>query len=205
MSQAEPVDESKCWVERLDGDHPDQQNAICELQTMLQVRIARAFRGQAKVDDAFVDDAVQDSLTAILASLDQFNGTSRFTTWATTIAVRTAIREMRRLRWKDASLNHLIDGKSHSIEPTTLADDPAAQAESSELIQQMHRIINEELTEKQRNVLLAHLRGMPQAEIGRHMGMNRNAVYKLGFDARLKLKEKLIAAGFSPSDLISMG
>ena len=65
----------------------------------------------------------------------------------------------------------------------------------------MYRIINEELTEKQRDVLLAHLRGMPQAEIGRAMGANRNAVYKLGFDARKRLKEELTKAGYSPEDL----
>lgn len=201
MSEVELVEEARRWVERLGPNNPDQAATITELGSLLKTRVRKAFRGQSKVDDAFVDDVVQDSLTTILGSLNMFNGSSRFTTWATTIAVRTAIREMRRMRWKDTSLNQMIEGESRPMEPVSSANDPAAKAGASEVIQEMHRIINEELTEKQREVLLAHLRGMPQAEIGRQMDMNRNAVYKVGFDARLKLKEKLLAAGYTSSDL----
>ena len=168
---------------------------------MLKGRLARAFRGEAKIDASFIDDAVQDSLASILSSLDQFEGKSLFTTWATTLAVRTVIREMRRLRWKDTSLDQLMAKHSAVVERPSSQDNPEAKATSAQLVETMYRIIREDLSEKQRDVLLAHLRGMPQAEIGRRLGSKRNAVYKLGFDARKKLKEGLVAAGYSAEDL----
>ena len=38
---------------------------------------------------------------------------------------------------------------------------------------------------------------MPQEEIGRRIGSNRNAVYKLLHDARKKLKSALERAGYT--------
>ena len=175
---------------------------MLELGDVLRGRVARAFRNQPKVDSAFVDDVVQDSLTSILNSVQQFEGKSQFLTWATTLAVRTAIRQMRRLRWKDTSLDQLLGDDRRSIDLVDAGQsDPVAKASSAQLIEAMYRIINEELTDKQREVLLAHLNGMPQAEIGRRMGTNRNAVYKLGFDARKRLKDELAKAGYSAEDL----
>ena len=193
--------EADDWISRLAPTSTHQSDAIVELGELLKRRVARAFRTNAKVDGAFVDDVVQDSLTAILNSIEQFSGNSRFETWATTIAVRTALRETRRLRWKDTSLDQIMSQSSQVVEPTSTNDDPAGIATASELVATMHRLINEKLTEKQRQVVLAHLRGMPQAEIGRELGMNRNAIYKVGFDARKKLKDELIGAGFSSADL----
>ena len=65
----------------------------------------------------------------------------------------------------------------------------------------MYGVIERELTEKQRTALLAELKGMPLEEIGRRLGSNRNAVYKLTHDARKRLKKHLEAAGYSAADL----
>lgn len=191
------------WVAQLTNAGPEQDLALIKLGEILRQRIVRAFRNQPKVDSAFVDDVIQDSLAGILDSVDQFQGKSQFLTWATTLAVRTAIRQMRRQRWKDVSLDQMIGNQSAAIESAeeTNRGDPVAKASTAQLLETMHRIINEDLTEKQREVLLAHLGGMPQAEIGRRMGSSRNAVYKLGFDARKRLKEKLTMAGYSAEDL----
>ena len=42
---------------------------------------------------------------------------------------------------------------------------------------------------------------MPQDEIARHVGSNRNAVYKLTHDARKRLKQGLEAAGYTAEDI----
>ena len=190
------------WVNRLNRSGPDQDQALLELGDLLKKRIRHAFRNQPKVNDAFVDDVVQDSLTGILNSIHQFQGASKFMTWATTLTVRTAIRQMRRQRWKDTSLDQILSQNPGAIETTGVdRGDPSAKASSNQLVETMYRIINEDLTDKQREVLLAHLRGMPQAEIGRRMGATRNAVYKLGFDARKRLKNGLVKAGYSADDL----
>ena len=65
----------------------------------------------------------------------------------------------------------------------------------------MYRIINTELTEKQRTALFAELGGLPQEEIGRRTGSNRNAIYKLTHDARKRLKQGLATAGYTVADL----
>jgi RNA polymerase sigma-70 factor, ECF subfamily len=65
----------------------------------------------------------------------------------------------------------------------------------------MHKIIRTGLTEKQRSALLAELRGMSQDEIARHLGSNRNAIYKLTHDARRRLKRGLESAGFTAEDI----
>ncbi len=54
------------WVARLSQAGPIQDNALVELADLLSGRLTRAFKGESKVDSAFVADAVQDSLTSIL-------------------------------------------------------------------------------------------------------------------------------------------
>ncbi|WP_182865860.1 RNA polymerase sigma factor [Rhodopirellula sp. JC639] len=190
------------WVDKLTRVGPEQDAALVELGELLKVRVKRAFKSRPKADSSFVDDVVQDSLATILASIRQFDGESKFTSWATTLAVRTALRQMRRLNWQDTSLDQMLSHNPAKVESRSPSgSDPAAIALSKQMVESMYRIINYELTDKQREVLLAHLNGMPQAEIGRRMNTSRNAVYKLGFDARKRLRDGLIAAGYSAEDL----
>ena len=191
------------WVASLSDEGFRQNEALVELGELLKKRLERSFRGQAKVDSSFIDDVVQDSLTTILNSLSQFQGKSQFATWATTLAVRTAIREMRRMRWKDTSLDQMLQGESERVLGVSKEERPESQSDSREMVATMYHVIENDLTKMQREVLMAHLNGMPQAEIGRHLGKNRNAIYKLGFDARKKLKEGMVKAGFSAEDLES--
>ena len=65
----------------------------------------------------------------------------------------------------------------------------------------MYEVMESHLTEKQRTALLAELGGMPQSEIGRHLGSNRNAVYKLTHDARKRLRQGLEDAGYGAEDV----
>jgi len=68
----------------------------------------------------------------------------------------------------------------------------------------MHGLIQNDLTEKQRVALLAELKEMPQDEIARHIGSNRNAVYKLTHDARKRLKQGFEAVGYEMTDIQSI-
>jgi RNA polymerase sigma-70 factor (ECF subfamily) len=63
------------------------------------------------------------------------------------------------------------------------------------VLAEMHRVIETELTDRQRQALVAEFKGMPQAEIAARMGLTRNALYKLTHDARQNLKRGLEAAG----------
>ena len=53
------------------------------------------------------EDLAQDATLRVLENIDSFRGDSRFTTWATKIAVRVAISDLRRARYKDFSLDDL--------------------------------------------------------------------------------------------------
>lgn len=57
------------------------------------------------------------------------------------------------------------------------------------------KLIRNQLTPRQRSVLLAELNAMPQDEIARQMSFTRNAAYKLSHDARKGLRRPLEAAG----------
>jgi len=67
------------------------------------------------------------------------------------------------------------------------------------LVDEMYRIIDAELTEKQRTALLAELKGMPLEEIGHRMGSNRNAIVMLGTLAITFLTTALAVRGVEPS------
>ena len=191
------------WVERLTADEEQQSVALSELRAQLVRRLHRAFLSNSNVNEAFIEDAVQEALVAILDSLDQFQGRSQFTTWAATIAIRVALSEMRRKRWRDVSLEQLLEQNS-GLRGNEMR--PETEFQKTELVAALNRVISEKLTDKQRMALQAELQGMPQEEIGRRMGSNRNAIYKLTHDARKRLRAGMIEAGYSAEDLeIVMG
>jgi RNA polymerase sigma-70 factor (ECF subfamily) len=41
-------------------------------------------------------------------------------------------------------------------------------------------------------------------EVARRMGLERNALYKLMHDARLRLKRRLLRDGLSPADVLAV-
>jgi RNA polymerase sigma-70 factor (ECF subfamily) len=190
------------WLTHLDGNSPDQQAALSDLREALLRGLRLALSHRAPAEDAFLEDAVQDALVRILERLPQFEGRSRFLTWAMSIAIRVAMSELRRRRWRDVSLDEVI-ADADLAPRRAVADDPGPDVrwEREAILDAMHEVIRTGLTEKQRRALLAELRGMPQDEIARHLGSNRNAVYKRTHDARRRLKRGLEAAGFTAEDV----
>jgi RNA polymerase sigma-70 factor (ECF subfamily) len=182
------------------GDQRDL--ALSELRVVLVRNLRKALSSYARADDPFLEDAVQDSLLRILERLDQFEGRSRFITWATTIAIRVAMSELRRFRWRDVSLDQVVDN-TEPLSRFATDDDcgPDNQFERNTILEIMQQVIDTQLTEKQRTALLAEMKGMPQEEIARQLGSNRNAVYKLTHDARKKLKQGLEATGYGADDI----
>nr|NIR65563.1 hypothetical protein [candidate division Zixibacteria bacterium]NIS47252.1 hypothetical protein [candidate division Zixibacteria bacterium]NIU15389.1 hypothetical protein [candidate division Zixibacteria bacterium]NIV07458.1 hypothetical protein [candidate division Zixibacteria bacterium]NIW46646.1 hypothetical protein [Gammaproteobacteria bacterium] len=70
--------------------------------------------------------------------------------------------------------------------------------EGNDLLQQVKRIILEELTAKQRKAMVAiAIKNVPLEEVARRMGTNRNALYKLMHDSRRRLKHRLEREGLT--------
>lgn len=194
--------ENDTWATQLSQAGDVRESALEDLREVLLRNLRKALSNRAHCDESFLEDAAQDALVRILSRLDQFQGRSRFVTWATSIAINVALGELRRSRWKDVSLDAvLVDADFVPTRAIDSSPDPESQAQQQELFDKMHELIETNLTERQRTVLLAELRGMPQDEIARHLGSNRNAVYKLTHDARKKLKSALLSSGYSADEL----
>lgn len=184
------------WIAALQANGPLREAALSDLRGMLLIGLKTALKSRSDFVDSLLDDFVQDSLVRILRSLDQFQNRSRFVTWATAIAIRVALTELRKRRWRDVSLETLV--ADTGFEPSAAETSP--DRESQPIIEAMYRIIGSDLTEKQRTVLLAEIKGMAQEEIARQMGSSRNALYKLSHDARQRLKQGLEKAGFTAQE-----
>lgn len=185
------------WQSHLQAEGPVREKALSDLRELLLVRLNKALRSRSDFVNSLLEDFVQNSLLRILRSLDQFQNRSRFVTWATAIAIRVALTELRKRRWQEVSLESLVT--ETGFEPSAAIETTVSQ-ESQPIIVAMYRIIDSDLTEKQRTVLLAEIKGMAQEEIARQMGTSRNALYKLSHDARHRLKLGLEKSGFTAQE-----
>jgi len=204
------------WLSALRGGRARQAYALGRLRTHL-IRGLMAYFSQRsdmtsrsyEAREALAEDMTQEALVAILDQLDSFRGESKFLTWATKIAVYQAISTLRRHHWRDVSFEGMTVNADEELAealewPDANSPDPEQALAQQELADLLRRIIHEELTDRQRQVLVAvHLRGMPVAEVARQMGTNRNALYKMMHDARKRLKKWLEAAGVTTEEALA--
>lgn len=203
------------WVEELSGSGPAQVAALEDLREYL-LRAAHAsfqrFPGyvgemDSQSRDHLAEDCAQEALMAILAKLPQFRGESRFTTWAYKFGVNIAMTAARRVRWKDVSLDGLLEDDGPASElalETTPGQDPERQTRANEAWAVVRQVIESDLTERQRTALKGVvIHEVPLDEVARYLGTDRNGVYKLIHDARRKLKGKLLERGFAPQEILS--
>lgn len=193
------------WLADLQG--PERDAALADLRAFLVRGLRYALASRSDVDDENLQDFAQDALLRILDNLHTFRGESKFTTWAQKIAVRVAYTELRRLRWQDVSLDGLIEAQGMDFVPDMMVDrtaGPDQQAVQRNFMETLGRLINTELSDKQRQALVAtQVHGMPLEEVARRMGSNRNALYKLLHDARQRLKKRMEEEGLSPQEILS--
>ena len=195
------------WLSDLQGPHRDA--AIADLRAVLIRGLTYALSGRIHTDlDILVEDFAQDALLRILDKLDTFRGESLFTTWAQKIAVRVAFTELRRQRWKDISLEDLLPDDSLDFTPAILADpspDPERRANQVMLAEMVAEMIENDLTDRQRQAMMAIMvGGMPLEEVAARMDTNRNALYKLIHDARKRMQSSLRASGMTPQEIMAV-
>jgi RNA polymerase sigma-70 factor (ECF subfamily) len=192
------------WLDALRG--PGREDALADLRMLLVRGLRRALHD---VSEQSLEDFAQEALLKILAGLDSFRGESRFTTWAFKIAIHEAFTELRRRRWKNVSLQDLVARYDEGdFTPSVLADrapSPEQRVTQQMLLEMIRQLIDEELTERQRQAMIAAVfGGMPGDEVARRLGINRNALYKLMHDARQRLQRRLLAKGLSVDDVMGV-
>ena len=185
------------WIADLRSRGAEQTAALADLRAYLLRALPGSLDRRGGLPLELIEDVVQDTLIRVLDRLGDFEGRSRFTTWTTTIAARIAMTELRRKRWKDVSLDDLTaDGMRPSHSTVDPGRDPEEATARNRIVRRLLELVDSDLSERQRTAIVAELGGMPQEEIGRRLGISRNAVYKLGHDARRKLQLGLEASGF---------
>lgn len=198
------------WLADLTGAPETQAQALEDLRAHLQRGIF-FYLSRERSDltnlptqelTQMAEDLAQDSTLRVMENLNSFRGDSRFTTWATKIAVRVAISDLRRARYKDFRLDDLtaddellpISASRTGLNSTLPT--PENATERADVLEKINLALREALTERQYRALDAvALRGVPLEIVAERMGTNRNALYKLLHDARRKLRAHLEAQG----------
>lgn len=199
------------WVADLRAGGDRQAQALEDLRAIILRGLPYAIAGRLEPNspesEALTEEVVQETLMRVLKYLDTFEGRSQFTTWAHKIAVRAALTELRRRRWREVPLPEMeldegVDASYREV-PDERAS-PEEQVDRNDMMKRINRIIMEELTEKQRKALLAIMEGFPLEEAAGRLGTNRNALYKMLHDARLRLKKRLEKEGLTPQEVLSV-
>jgi len=200
------------WVAELQAEGAQRESALADLRQVILGGLPYALTKWLPVNDSrfapLAEDVAQDTLLRVLDRLDTFEGRSQFTTWVHKIAVRIALTELRRKRWENVSLDELVEGEESPPLGRLMIDQQASTPENviegADLVQRLQRIIAEELTDKQRQAMIAvAINGMPLEEVARRMGTNRNAMYKLMHDTRLRLRHRLAREELTPEDVLA--
>lgn len=200
------------WLSDLQAEGAHLESALADLRQIILTGLPYALNQWLPTNDPrfapLTEEVAQETLLRVLNRLDTFEGRSQFTTWVHKIAVRIALTELRRKRWENVSLDDLVDGEERPPLTGLMVDSQAATPETivegADLMQRVQRLIAEELTDKQRQAMMAvAIQGMPLEEVARRMGTNRNALYKLMHDTRLRLKRKLAEEGLTPEDVLA--
>jgi RNA polymerase sigma-70 factor, ECF subfamily len=197
--------DSARWVAALAPGAPGREAAVGRLHDLL-LRVARSElrrrRGRWGIDGAELDDlahqAAGDALLALLAKVGEFRGESRFTTWAYRFVVFEVSMKLGRHFWRTAVANGDGD-EDWELVPDRIGMSPHARAEWHDMVGELARAVDQDLTPHQRRVFGAiALRGMPLDVLVAELGTTRGAIYKAMFDARRKLRDALAANGYAP-------
>jgi len=193
---------SRAWLDALDSDDARRDEAIARLHALL-VREARFEVGRRTASmphpsgrdlDDLAAQAANDAVVAILAKLDQFRGDSLFTTWARRFVQREAPAKLRRRLGRARDLPS-EDGFERAPMWAVETETPYERSAANESARTLARLIAEDLTARQREVLVAlTIEGEPPADLARRLDTTTGAVYKTLHDARRKLRAGLATA-----------
>jgi RNA polymerase sigma-70 factor, ECF subfamily len=188
--------ESRAWWVRLHGREPERDRAIAELHERLRreawFHIRLRTRGMSEFPSSDLDDlavmAASDALLAVLRKLEDYRGDSQFWTWAKRFAQLEAPVSIRRRLGHD----RLANDPEHTFALTDPGCSPQERAEAQELLGTVSGLIVDQLTARQRAVVVAiAIDGVSTATLASELDTTRGAIYKTLHDARKKLAAQL--------------
>lgn len=199
------------WLAALKVRGEAQETALADLRAILVSGLSRGLAAwldpRSEQLQALAEEASQEALVRILERLHTFEGRSQFTTWAYKVAIRIALTKLRRKQWQDVSLEQMLGSETDAAHEVSIIDaqaGPEHLVEQQDMLLQIGRILREELTGRQLAVMQAVAwRGVPMEALAQKMGVERNALYKMMHDARLKLKRRLARDGLELADVMA--
>jgi RNA polymerase sigma-70 factor, ECF subfamily len=194
--------ESADWVRRLSAGAGLRREAEAELHgRLVRIALAEVSRrsGSTPVGGPELTDlahqAAGDAMLAILAKLGAFRGESRFMTWAYRFVILEVSSKLGRHYWRNPPV--ALDQGQWERLPDRLGIDPQQHAESAAILAEVRRIVEDELTAHQRRIFIAIVVDqIPLDALAVRLGVRRNAIYKVVFDARRKIRRALAANGY---------
>lgn len=199
-----PDRESREWLRALRARGAEREGALARLHELLlgaaRFEVNRRRSSATHLRGGDLDDlahqAADDALMGVLRRLDDFEGRSRFTTWAYKFALLEAGVKMRRRAWQGQEIPLAQEGWSQLA---SAAPAPYDNAEQSHLLATIQEGIAAHLTPHQREVLITlAVNGVPIDVLAERLGTTRGALYKTLHDARRKLRAFLDGRGMVP-------
>ena len=195
--------ESAEWLRALQKHvgEAEREHAIARLHDLL-LRVARGVASRRRtslppraledVDDLCVQSA-SDAVMAVMAKLETYRGTARFTTWACKFVILETSARLRRHAWRQRKIE-IDDGIWDRLPDPSM---PVLQRlENDQLMTALHRAVDNQLSERQRLIFQSvAMKDVPIDVLAERLDTTRGAIYKTLHDARAKLRRALIEAG----------
>ena len=138
---------NEAWLSDLRAEGESRSAALNDLRNVVQkglpYALSRWLSPSQPQFEALVEEVTQETLLRVLDQLDTFEGRSQFTTWVHKIAVRIALTELRRKRWRDSSLDELTENEDIPPPQGLLADSqagPDVSAERADMLARVRRL-----------------------------------------------------------------
>jgi RNA polymerase sigma-70 factor (ECF subfamily) len=215
------------WVAQLQDAEPSiQHQAFLDLGRYLHRVLLNYLRSRRaslprlrELDDLELEELArgfaQEALQVIWEKLPTYIGRGRFTSWAATIAVRTAGYELRKPYWRESRMPQPAHHNSESDSdewsnpapawPGAQELTPETQAHVAEILHLIETTIQQDLSDRQRFAFVAQfIEERSSDEIADELGITRNAVYMLIHEARKKIRRRLLEAGHTPEEVLEV-
>jgi RNA polymerase sigma-70 factor (ECF subfamily) len=142
------------------------------------------------IEEAFLDDAVQETFVVVHRRLEDFEGRSSVKTWIYGIIRRVAADHRRTLRRKPPGSDD-ARVRPGSAAQGPLGRGPDASVEQAEQVLLLRRLLAGLDDEKREVFILAELEEMTSLEIGEALGVNPNTISSRLRAARRDFEEAL--------------
>lgn len=201
---AEVQRENNRWLRGLAAPGSEGDHTTRELYELL-LRVARleVHRRSARLGvsgqelDDLAHQAAADSMLAIADRLETFRGECKFTTWAYKFVIFQVCGKVNRHFWRHANIGYEQDDWERR--PSDNEPGPDAALEAQDLMAAVRHAVQHALSERQRTVFVAVVfNNEPIDEVATRLHAKPNAIYKVLFDARRKLRTALATSGHLP-------